>query len=206
MSTAEKAQDGVKVEVARRQLGTALALYLDDQDPVSVHCLACGGGEIADFLAQEVGGVAFAQHALNVHVGMEPRELKALRNKYWNAMKHATTHDGKARSDEELLGSFDDGHNDHVLFIGWFDYAVAVRRLPIEAQVFQAWYFAIYPEKLADDFSADPVVRMFPGVREMTRSRRKQLLRRKVVWARRQKDVMGHPLTDRRKLIMGPSA
>lgn len=34
----------LKAAVARRQLGTALALFLDDSDPISVHCLACGGG------------------------------------------------------------------------------------------------------------------------------------------------------------------
>ncbi len=26
-----------KTEIARRQLGTALSVYMDDQDPVSVH-------------------------------------------------------------------------------------------------------------------------------------------------------------------------
>jgi hypothetical protein len=36
----------------------------------------------------------------------------------------------------------------HTLFIGWYDYMLAVGALPIEAQVFQIWYFALYPEKL----------------------------------------------------------
>jgi hypothetical protein len=31
-----------KLEVVRRQLGTALALFLNDHDPVSVHVLASG--------------------------------------------------------------------------------------------------------------------------------------------------------------------
>jgi hypothetical protein len=32
-----------KTQVARRHLGTALALFLDDRDPVPVHTLACAG-------------------------------------------------------------------------------------------------------------------------------------------------------------------
>jgi hypothetical protein len=34
-----------KTEVARRQLGTALALFLQDADPVSVHALASPSSE-----------------------------------------------------------------------------------------------------------------------------------------------------------------
>jgi hypothetical protein len=39
----------LKIASARRQLGTALALYLQDADPVSVHCLAGGGCELIDY-------------------------------------------------------------------------------------------------------------------------------------------------------------
>ena len=34
-------------ELARRQLGTALYLFLNDLDSISVHSLACGGGELS---------------------------------------------------------------------------------------------------------------------------------------------------------------
>jgi hypothetical protein len=42
-----------KGEVARRQLGTALDMFLRGQDPVSVHTLAMAGGEIAERLAEK---------------------------------------------------------------------------------------------------------------------------------------------------------
>jgi hypothetical protein len=38
--------DGEKTQIARRQLGTALALFLENYDPVSVHTLTCAGCEI----------------------------------------------------------------------------------------------------------------------------------------------------------------
>lgn len=48
-----------KNEVARRQLGTALALFIEDFDPVSVHTLACAGGEVAEHLARKAGAEPF---------------------------------------------------------------------------------------------------------------------------------------------------
>ena len=196
----------LKVAIARRQLGTALALFLDDADPVSVHCLACGGAEIADFLAKKEGGKPFSQHALDTFPEMNLAELVKLRNQYWNAMKHALKLNGEVRSDEALLASFDDVHNDHILFIGWYDYANAIGRLPIETQVFQAWYFANYPDKLADAAPLEPFVRLFPDIREMRRSEKKRQLRRKIAWARTQSDVMQDARTERSKLILARHA
>ena len=192
----------LKAAVARRQLGTALALFLDDGDPVSVHCLACGGAEIADFLAKNVERTPFSQHALDTFPEMNVNELVKLRNKYWNAMKHALAHNGKIRSDDELLAAFDDVQNDHILFIGWYDYANAVGRLPIEAQMFQAWYFANYPEKLDNATSPESFARLFPGILKVRRSEKKRQLRRKIAWARTQSDVMQDARTERRKLIL----
>lgn len=194
---------GIKEAIARRQLGTALALFIADDDPVSVHCLACGGGEIADYLAHAANEKTFRQHALEVHSDMKPKELQILRNKYWNAMKHALTLDGKVRSDEDLMADFDDSHNDHVLFVGWYDYASAVGRLPIEAQVFQIWYFANFPEKLAEEFPATTFEEFFPAIRNLKRSEKKRLLRRQIEYAKKNNGVMAHDKTERRKLVLG---
>ena len=117
-------------------------------------------------------------------------------------MKHALTLNGKIRSDDELLARFNDEHNDHVLFVGWHDYASAVGCLPIEAQVFQVWYFANFPEKLAKEFPASNFDKFFPGILDMKRSDKKRFLNRKIVWARSKPSVMKHPKTERRKLIL----
>jgi hypothetical protein len=194
----------VKIAIARRQLGTALSLFLADEDPVSVHCLACGGAEIADFLAKNAGSKSFSQHALKVHPDMKPKDLVYLRNQYWNAMKHALRKNGAVRDDNELLERFDDKHNDHSLFVGWYDYAAAVGCIPIEAQAFQVWYFANYPEKLIDGFPTADIEEQFPRIREMKRSEKKRALKRSITWAKRQPDIMQDPKTDRRKLVLGP--
>ena len=135
-----------KTEIARRQLGAALALFLDDNDSVAVHVLACGGGEVAEHLSVRAGKQPFSTQILGQFPDMDRSRLNRIRNKYWNAFKHATTRKGLDRQDEEVIQQFDDGVNDHVLYLGWHDYMLATTSLPIEAQVFQMWYFALYPQ------------------------------------------------------------
>jgi hypothetical protein len=139
-----------KTEIARRQLGTALALFIEDSDPVSVHTLACAGCEIAEHLTHKAGKKSFSPHALLTFPDLNRAELRRLQNQYWNTFKHALTRDGIERQDSDLLERFEDEVNDHTLFIGWYDYMLAVYALPIEAQVFQIWYFALYPSRYND--------------------------------------------------------
>ena len=191
-----------KLEIARRQLGTALALFLNDGDPVSVHCLACGGGEVAETLTERAGGEPFSAHALGVVPDLTKRSLREMRNRYWNAFKHALDHAGMERQDEEILEQFSDEKNDHVLFVGWYDLALAAGKMPVEAQAFQAWYFARFPEKLADE--CDPAVydAIFPDLNSLTRADQKTRLREAIARARLNDEVMSHIKNDRDPLIL----
>lgn len=86
-----------KIEIARRQLGTALALYLQDQDPVSVHCLAGGGCELIEYFAEKTGAKPLTSHLKNVNPGIDIKEIRRLQRQYWYAFKHATYQNGKER-------------------------------------------------------------------------------------------------------------
>lgn len=191
-----------KLEIARRQLGTALALFLEDGDPVSVHCLACGGGEIAETLTEKAGREPFSAHALGVVPDLTRDSLRRTRNRYWNAFKHALTHAGMERRDEEIIAQFTDEKNDHVLFVGWYDLALAAGNMPIEAQAFQAWYFARFPEKLADE--CDPAIyeALFPGLDSLARTDQKARLRWAIAGARLDDNVMNDSKTDPNPLIL----
>jgi len=196
----------LKIEGARRQLGTALALYLQDHDPVAVHCLAGGGCEVIDFFAKKAGKEPFVTHILNENPHMDIAKVRRLQRQYWTAFKHATRKVGKnqevERDDEELLADFSDEQNDTALFIGWVDYARATQTMPIEAQVHQAWYFAKYPSKLNPKHSPKPYAELFPQINAISRSEQKRELREKIEWARSDADVMNDPRTDRRPLIL----
>ena len=134
---------------------------------------------------------------------MNVAEIKRLRNRYWNAFKHALGRDGLERQDEELLAAFSDTQNDHALFIGWYDYAVAVGILPIEAQAFRVWYYTKYPEKMRSPFEVTLLDEILAGMKTDDRFAQKQVLRKLIDFARRTDGVLADPKTDPRPLILG---
>jgi hypothetical protein len=191
-----------KTEIARRQLGTALALFLEDSDPVSIHTLACAGCEIAEHLTRKAGEKPFSTHALLTFPDLDPAQIRRLQNQYWNAFKHALTRRGIEREDSELLERFEDKVNDHALFIGWYDYALAVGALPIEAQIFQVWYFALYPEKLNPEVDTTKYQQVFPMLPSKSRADQKRALREVISSFRKDAEVMTHAQTDPRPLVL----
>jgi hypothetical protein len=72
----------LKIDSARRQLGTALALYLQDLDPVSVHCLAGGGCELIEYYDQKAGGEPFSSHILKTYPDIDIRKVRLLQRKF----------------------------------------------------------------------------------------------------------------------------
>lgn len=125
-----------KIGAARAQLVTALDLFVRNKDPISVHCLACGGGELIEGLAEVDNKAPFATHILKTQPQLDRGKVRRLRNQYWNAFKHFYDLKGLRREDEYLLKDFNDAKNDAALFIGWHDYALVVEKMPVAAQVF----------------------------------------------------------------------
>jgi hypothetical protein len=91
--------------------------------------------------------------------------------------KHAThQHSKQERNDEKVLSGFTDEQNDAALFIGWYDYAQATNQMPVEAQLHQAWYIALHPEKLDPKHASEPYQQWFPNLSAKSRSRQKRML------------------------------
>lgn len=59
------------------------------------------------------------------------------------------------RDDVKAIDEFADEVNDHALIVCCLDYAAAVGALPVEAQAFQRWYSAKYPEALTSHLSRE---------------------------------------------------
>jgi hypothetical protein len=189
-----------KLEVARRQLGAAMELFLQNRDPVSVHCLACGGAEIAEVLAKH-SGTSFHNELMS---GVSEQELKQIRNKHWNAFKHFNTRSGEARDDEALLSGFSDKDNDGVLYCGWFDYAAATGHLPIEVQVFQIWFYALYGDEAALGQQIMKISSgLFPNLRTKYRDEQKRFLRKAIEKYRTSKRATTFKGTEKRPLLLG---
>ena len=192
----------MKAEVARRQLGAALQLFIEDADPVSVHTLSCAGLELAHGLAEASGREPFLSITMRGNKDLTVREYHRLRTRYANSFKHFSGQDGKAREDEELIRAFDDTANDGHLFIGWTDLATAMGRMPIEAQSYQAWFFATRPDVLAPDVDRQQFEMLFPYIIGKSRQDQKEMLRKSIRKTKRDHLVMDDPRTERRKLLL----
>ncbi|GGE50059.1 hypothetical protein GCM10011517_17290 [Actibacterium pelagium] len=130
------------------------------------------------------------------------KEIHKLRNQYWVALKHSKDKSGQPFELPSALEGFSDTTNDHYLFVTWYDYAKAGYPLPIGAQVFQVWYYAMYPDKLANAEEEEVSKRVFSNVTEIERFEQKKRLRQKVEIYLHDKELLAHPKTDVRPLLM----
>jgi len=195
-----------KSEVARRQLGVALDMFLRKQDPISIHTLAMAGGEIAEWLAKKAGAEPFIGHIQRTFPGMTESEIRRIQRKFSNAFKHALTKKGGDRGDDSLIESFDPDVNVHVLWHSWKDYGQSLLPLPIEAQVFDAWYFAKHVEKVSPEADISAIEKVFPNLASLSTQRQHERLLGVIRKTKKNGVVMSDPLTDRRPLVLSWAA
>ena len=187
-----------KLRIARAQLGTALEIFIRDKDPISVHALACGGSEIIEGLAEQADIPTLSTHILKIFPDADYPKIKRLRNQYWNAIKHFYQLGGKAaRNDEALMADFTDKANDAVFFIGWLDYLLLTKRLPMEAQVFQVWWYATNPRAMNPTADPTPWEAIFPNIEQQPRQEQKRRLRRCVEKWRDNVEITNDPRTEK---------
>lgn len=175
---------------------------MEDKDPLSVQALACGGSEVMEGLAEQASLPTLSTHVLKTFPDADFAEIRRLRNQYWNAIKHFYSRDNKtARDDEALMAKFTDAANDAVLFMGWLDYMQYEKRPPVEAQVFQVWWYATNESRMKPGVDSTPYRALFPDIATDPRSEQKRRLRRAVEKYRRRTDLLADPRTERQPLV-----
>jgi hypothetical protein len=194
-----------KIAVARHQLGTAMALFIKDRDPVSVQCLACGGGELIDKIADSQNISTLSTHMLENVPSLNVAKLRKLQRQYWNAFKHMNSRDGQEREDADLLASFDDTKNDVALFVGWWDFYNVTGRLPLPVQVFQVWWYSLNEDKLSPDTDLSTIRAVFPNITSRPRLEQKRRLRRAVEKYRNNQKTLNDPRTESNPLCFPAS-
>jgi hypothetical protein len=190
------AEQITKLEAARRQLVTAIRLFFEDADSISVYSLAHSSWEILDALCSHRGLLRF-RNEMSSATGRGEDEIKQIANYGRNFFKHAN------KDPEAVLEDFSDDRNDHVLIASSFDYGELADSKPMELQVFQLWYFAVHPDKaLRPDMDSiiEAGEQLFPGIVEMKRKDQKRAGLMVVVACLRDPQLMQHPSTDRRKV------
>ena len=109
-----------RLDAAKSQLATAIRLYFEDCDPVSVHTLVMAAGEIIDRLCESKGASAVRGDFLAVIVPERRKEVGHALNKARNFFKHVVGY--------ERLEDFSDDQN----LIGIIMAVEGLHRLDVE--------------------------------------------------------------------------
>ena len=181
-----------KIDVAKRQLTTAIRLFYANADPVSVCSLACNAWEIVDSLCRrnDIGSLSIETEKRLPDDGSLRHQIN---NPVRNFFKHAD------RDPDEMLSGFDDAFNDTMLILGVEDYIRLRNKSPIEFQVYQMWYFANYPDKLSKSFAdcyIQDVQESFPSILSLPRKRRKKMGLEVLKKAIMDPQILHHPETE----------
>ena len=182
-----------KVDAASRQLVTAIRLFVEDKDSISVYTLAHAAREVFEALCKHEGKETFRQHVLKATKNQDQKRLHKLIIGHRDFFKHAT------RDPYSLIHDFSDELNEHILLFALEDCARVTGKMPIEAQVFQMWYFAIHPEKLSDEarfYWAPKTEVVFPDINEKTRYEKKKLLKQVLEKNLKNESLIKDPKTD----------
>jgi hypothetical protein len=124
-----------KLDAAKSQLATAIRLYFEDCDPVSVHTLALAASEIIDRLCVSKGTAAMRSSFLEAIIPGRRKEFADTFNKTKNFFKHASS-----SKPNEILEDFSDEQN----LIGIIMAADGLRLLGVG--IFTAWVSVMEPE------------------------------------------------------------
>jgi hypothetical protein len=155
-----------KKHVAQRQLATAIRLFFGGADDISVVSLAANAWEIIDCFCR-VSSVNSLSQQVRENVPQGKRlKLDYINSPYRNFFKHAE-YDLDA-----VLSPIESKFVDGLIFLAVEDYLRWSSQGPVEFQVFQAWYLALYLEKVAEselDRIRAATDAIFPNMRNLTR-------------------------------------
>jgi hypothetical protein len=129
-----------KLDAAKSQLATALRLYFEDCDPVSVRTLALAASEIIDRLCESKGTPAMREQFFAMIRPERRKEFGVALNKPRNFFKHACP-----SKPNEVLEDFSDERN----LVGICMGANGLELLDVEmleARIFMAWVSLVEPE------------------------------------------------------------
>ena len=163
-----------KIDVAEAHIRAAVRLFFACEHPAPVYSLTCAAREILTTVGEKLG-VLTLLHEYAADHGVSLKEAIRQANIFANFMKHAD------RDPDAVLEGFEDDEIDPFLLIACKDFGEITGGMPIEAQVFEAWWYAAHIEKLSDAPRAmrelaKLSIPVFPiGFRSATRDAKKRM-------------------------------
>src|SRR5260370_14319393 len=113
--------------VARSQLLTAIDLFFNDRDPISVHALAGNAREILESLCRLAAVEPITELFLRDHPHKPKKDIYAALNLYRNCFKHVGKTWEDRKDGQAILNQFDDSKNEYLLYVCVEDYLRAWR-------------------------------------------------------------------------------
>lgn len=162
-----------KIDVAEAHIRAAVRLFFACEHPVPVYSLTCAARETLTTIGEKTGVVTLLHEYAADH-GVSLKEAIRSASPFANFLKHAD------RDPDAVLEGFEDDEIDPFLLIACWDFHKITGGMPIEAQVFEAWWYAAHTEKLSEAPRAIRELarlslRVFPiGFRSATRDEKKR--------------------------------
>lgn len=138
-----------KQDVASSQLATAIWLWANEWDPVSVHVLASAAAEVIGVLRRTQAGDPAESKVLNGLVGEFSEEFETYLKASFNFMKHGARDAGATMT-------FNPSESEWVIYHACVDYLATFAVAPPEALLFLV-YMTDHSPWLVRSGSADPV-------------------------------------------------
>jgi hypothetical protein len=160
--------------VARSQLLTAIDLFFNDRDPVSVHALAGNAKEILESLCRLAAVEPIAELLLRDHPNKTKKDIYAALNLYRNCFMQVAKTWEERKGEQAILTQFDDTKNEYLLYVCVEDYLRLRGSLPFPMQVLHAWFCAIHVDVIGSACSRQRFLNLFPEVSQMTRYQQKR--------------------------------
>jgi len=160
--------DVTKTEAAQQQLTTAIRLYFEDRDPISVHTLAMAASEIIDQLCRSNKVPSMRDEMMADIDPVHHKMVFDALHKSRNFFKHASPN-----RPNEVLRDFNDDQNLYAVLVA----CEGLRRFgirPREATIFTAWVAVILPVLAHDPPPADAVAAVFGDIGSLSRAAQKE--------------------------------
>ena len=182
--------------VARSQLLTAIELFFNDRDPVSVHVLASNAREILESLCKLAAVDPITELILRDRPNRSKKDIYPALNLYRNCFNHVSETWEARKSEQATLNQFDDSENEYLLYICVEDYVRLRGSSPFPMQVLRAWFCALHSDLLGSAYSPQKFCNPFSGILQMDRYRQKRVALEAIQRSSDDPDVLANPQTE----------
>lgn len=144
-----------KLEAAKRQLETAIILYFNDKDPISIHTLVCASHEIIANLNKKTNGTPLILEGTIVKEEYK-KDFRDMVREAKNFFKHAN------KDSDEVL-DFNPDTNDHYLLDACEGYQLLTGEKNPYFITYRGWFNYKYPQILNNFVSYNIIKNRFRG-------------------------------------------